>query len=72
MSITMASAMIQWEEGELDYDSTIDLFQELVDTGLAWQLQGVYGRTALRLIREGVVQLRTGPAGFAMNPTNDD
>lgn len=50
------SAMMAWEQGDLDKDGTIDLFQHLVDSGLAWQLQGVYGRTAAQLINRGYVK----------------
>lgn len=51
------SQMIAYENGELDEDSTVKLFQSLVDSGLAWQLQGHYGRTAADLIRAGRVVL---------------
>lgn len=47
--------MIAFEQGELDEESTVELFQSLVDTGLAWQLQGFYGRTAASLIEAGLV-----------------
>jgi hypothetical protein len=49
------SAIIAFESGELDGDKVIELFQHLVDTGLAWQLQGHYGRTAMALIEQGLV-----------------
>ena len=49
------SAIIAFESGELDGDKVVELFQHLVDTGLAWQLQGHYGRTAMALIEQGLV-----------------
>jgi hypothetical protein len=50
--------MTAWEAGELDVNSEAELFQELVDTGLAWSLQGTYGRTAASLVRAGLVVAR--------------
>lgn len=46
-------AIIAFEQGDLDDDETIELFQNLIDTGLAWKLQGSYGRTAQALINAG-------------------
>jgi hypothetical protein len=48
--------MIAWEEGTLDVGETLELFQHLIDTGLAWSLQGCYGRAAAHFIREGLCQ----------------
>jgi len=36
-----------------DADEIIEAWQHLIDTGLAWQLQGWFGRTAAYLIEEG-------------------
>ena len=40
----------EYEKGELDQDQTVQLFQELYDSGLVWNLQGHYGRTAYALL----------------------
>lgn len=47
--------MIAWEQGDLGEEDTVKLFQHLVDTGLAYQLQGIYGRTAESLISQGYI-----------------
>jgi hypothetical protein len=45
--------IIAYESGELDDEEIVTLFQHLIDTGLAWKLQGSYGRTAQNLINGG-------------------
>ena len=39
-----------------DVDRGVAAWQYLVDSGLAWTLQGWFGRTATELIERGVVQ----------------
>jgi len=41
---------------EADEDKQIEAWQHLVDTGLAWNLQGWFGRTAMDLIEQGVIK----------------
>jgi len=51
--IGLTSRLIDYETGDMDEDDMLVLFQDLVDNGLAWQLQGHYGRTAQALIDNG-------------------
>lgn len=45
--------IMAFEQGNLDEEGVIELFQDLIDSGLAWQLQGSYGRMANALIANG-------------------
>jgi len=47
--------IMSFEDGDLDEDQVLELFQHLIDTGLAWQLQGNYGRMARHLIDNGYI-----------------
>lgn len=47
--------IIRYEAGELEMDEVIALFDHLVQTGMAWELQGSYGRTATDLINAGLI-----------------
>lgn len=63
MTIYEATMLAEGEHDLVGYsagDVTDDLMQEawqlLIDTGVCWQLQGSFGRTAMRLIAAGMVE----------------
>ena len=60
MSKNELEVMMAWEAGELDFEETVELFQHLIDTGMAWRLQGCYGRTAAALLQDGYCHGRKG------------
>ena len=49
--------LVAYENGDMNQDEIIKFFQELVDTGVAWKLQGHYGRVADALIESGMIKL---------------
>lgn len=61
---SLFSRIIDFEDGQgqMDEDETIEMFQDLIDTGMAWSLQGYYGRTAARLIEDGLCHPAEGAA----------
>ena len=46
--------IINYEQGGMSDEEVITFFQELINTGEAWSLQGHYGRMAMTLINEGL------------------
>jgi hypothetical protein len=55
--VDVNNRLLDYEHAMLTDEETVELFQELVDTGLAWSLQGSYGRTARDLIEAGEVSV---------------
>jgi hypothetical protein len=51
-AVGIAEGFVQAESEE----QVIEAWQYLIDTGLAWKLQGWFGRTASHLIGEGVCE----------------
>jgi methyltransferase-like protein len=45
--------IMAYEDGQLEDEEIIEGFQELINSGLAWSLQGSYGRMAATLIDHG-------------------
>lgn len=53
MNKNLLNDMMSYEDGNVDTSEVINLFSQLVASGLAWQLQGAYGRQAQSLINQG-------------------
>lgn len=49
----LVDKIMAYEAGEMSDQEEIKFFQELIDSGQAWTLQGHYGRTARALIDAG-------------------
>ena len=56
--MNIAYRISMYESGDLSEAEVIELFQELVDTGMAFRLQGHYERIALRFIEDGLIQCK--------------
>lgn len=52
--------VIKFEAGEMSDDELVTFFQSLINSGDAWRLQGMYGRTAMALIEDGLCTLPEG------------
>jgi len=55
---SICNMIIDFESGDMSMEDVITLFQHLVDTGVAWELHGSYGRLASQLIEQGLVDTR--------------
>ena len=42
--------IIAYETGEMEDEGVVEFFQEMINSGLVWKLQGSYGRMAKMLI----------------------
>jgi hypothetical protein len=51
----MLDQIIAYENGELSYGETVELFSQLVKSGRVFNLQGHYHRVAVNLIQDGVL-----------------
>jgi hypothetical protein len=51
----LTERIVMYEKGELNEQQTVQLFQELVDSGLIMKLQGHYGRFAAQLLEAGLI-----------------
>lgn len=54
MDTLTAIELIEDQDGTVDWGLVVEAWQHLIDSGMAWQLQGSYGRNATRLIANGI------------------
>ena len=52
--------IIAYESGDMPPEQMPAFFQSLIDSGLAWRLQGSYGRMAAALIQSGQCHEKKG------------
>lgn len=55
MAVAIAEGFCEGENAT--EEQQIQAWQHLIDTGLCWQLQGWFGRTAKNLIENGICRL---------------
>jgi hypothetical protein len=58
--MNIVDKIMDFEQGNLNEDELIDFFQELINTGIVWKLQGMYQRTAYALIEAGLCYRHNG------------
>lgn len=52
--------IIRYEQDDMSHEEIIQMFQELMNTGLIFGLQGSYQRTATRLMNAGLITIPQG------------
>jgi hypothetical protein len=65
------SDIIAYENGEMSDHEMVKFFASLVENGMAWSLQGHYGRTANSLIRQGYINERGVVNPFMLPPLEE-
>ncbi len=53
--LSMSNRIFLFENGELEDEEVIELFQDLIDTKMILSLQGSYQRMAQDLIEQGII-----------------
>lgn len=71
MTMPNVDAIIAYEQGELTDSESLELFGQLIRSGLAWSLQGHYGRTAAALIDGGYLTAEGELTDHALDTLED-
>ena len=54
MTTKILNKIVKYEAGLMRDQEFFQFFQQLINSGVAWKLQGHYGRVAQNLIEEGI------------------
>lgn len=54
----LVDSIMAFEQGDLKGQEVLKLFSHLIKTGMAWSLQGSYGRMAQSLIDRGYLSIK--------------
>lgn len=54
----LSNLIIDFESGDISMKDTMYLFQELVDTGLLWEMTENYRKLASKLAEQGLIDIR--------------
>lgn len=68
VTIFEAVSLVEDADQDTNLEDYAAAWQLLIDTGTCWQLQGWFGRTACRLIEDGVC---APPVGTVVRHAND-
>jgi hypothetical protein len=55
MTMPSVDKIISYESGEMEMEEVVEFFQDGIDSGWVWQLQGSYGRMARQLMDAGLI-----------------
>jgi len=55
MTKDLVDDIMKWESGQMNDKEMITFFSKLIKSGMAWKLQGMYGRMAMGLINQGYI-----------------
>lgn len=56
--LNILGLIMSYEQGILCNDEIVYLFQQLIDSGLLWDLEGHYLRTAKYLLENGLIEVK--------------
>ena len=56
--MNFVNQIMKYESNEMNDDEVVDFFQELLNTGMLFHLQGHYQRTAKMLLHHGVIEIK--------------